>query len=129
MTNAILIKETHGSDFLALVEYIRDVAQENGFGILYEINFQQKFKAKLNIEFDHYHQLWVCNPSIGYNLLNTDKSIWSLLPCPICIYQEWDKYFVSIVKPSAQLWLSDNEAISLLAQKADCLVQDVFDKI
>ena len=129
MTDTILVKEVSGNNFSSIIEHVRNVAKENAFGILYEIDFQQKFKEKLNIDFEQYYQLWVCNPSIGYNLLNTDKSIGSLLPCPVCIYQEWDQYFVSIVRPSAQLWLSDNEDISLLAQKADCLVQDVFEKI
>lgn len=130
MNDTILLKEIkQWFDFWSLIDHVKKIVQEHWFGILYEIDFQQKFAAGLGKTFTPYYQLWICNPSIGFSLLDGDKKTWALLPCPVCIYEEKGSLFIVMVHPSSQLWLMDSPEVGLIAQKADCLVDEMFAKL
>jgi len=61
--------------------------QAQGFGIITEIDLQEKFKQKLDITFRKYRILGACNVEFAYKAVNFESHIGLLLPCNIVIQE------------------------------------------
>ena len=73
--------------------------KEQGFGVLTEINVKETFKKKLDIEFDRYTILGVCNPPFAHQVLEHDRKIGLLLPCNVCIWESNNEITISAINP------------------------------
>ena len=70
---------------------LRQSLQEEGFGVITEIDVKSVFKQKLNSEFKKYKILGVCEPNTAYEAISIDEQIGLLLPCNIVIWENDDK--------------------------------------
>ncbi len=70
------------------LEKTRKALQEQGFGILTEIDVREKFKEKLNKDFRPYIILGACNPSFAHQALQAEINLGLLLPCNVIVYSE-----------------------------------------
>jgi uncharacterized protein (DUF302 family) len=61
--------------------------KDQGFGVLCEIDIQQKLKEKLGIDFRRYAILGACNPPLAYKTLQEEINIGLLLPCNVIVYE------------------------------------------
>lgn len=66
-------------------ERVTNALQEQGFGVLTEINLQQTLKQKLDVDTDQYAILDACNPDLAYQALQEGLSIGLLLPCNLSL--------------------------------------------
>ena len=69
------------------VERVRVTLQQEGFGVLCEIDIKEKLKAKLNVDFRKYMILGACNPLLAYKSLQQEIDIGLLLPCNVIVYE------------------------------------------
>lgn len=84
-------------DFYQTVQLVTESLKKEGFGVLTEINIQEKLKAKLNVDFRKYKILGACNPSYAYKALLMEDKIGTLLPCNVIVQElENDKTEVAI---------------------------------
>ena len=94
------------------VEKARAALKEEGFGVLSEIDIQEKLKEKLGVDFRHYTILGACNPSLAYKTLQEELEIGLLLPCNVIVYEadETGKSVVAAVDAKAMLSVVGNNA-------------------
>ena len=73
--------------FEEAVEGVRVALQQEGFGVLCEIDIKEKLKEKLNVDFRNYVILGACNPPLAYKSLQQEIGIGLLLPCNVIVYE------------------------------------------
>jgi uncharacterized protein (DUF302 family) len=67
---------------------VRELLQQQGFGVLTEIDSQAIFKNKLGIDFRPYKILGACNPGFAHEVIEKDDKVGVMLPCNVCIQQK-----------------------------------------
>lgn len=103
-------------DFDEVVEQTTAALEEEGFGILCDIDVQQTFEKKLDMEFRKYRILGACNPSLAYDALEEEERLGALLPCNVIVYETTDGDLgVSAVDPDAMLSVAENPALDPIA--------------
>lgn len=87
------------------VEKVRETLKAEGFGVLSEIDIDEKLKEKLGVDFRRYKIMGACNPSLAYKTLQEELHIGLLLPCNVIVYEadEEGRTVVAAVDASAML--------------------------
>jgi uncharacterized protein (DUF302 family) len=79
------------AQFRDVEQKVRAELAKEGFGVLTEINVQDKFKEKLGRDFRDYVILGACNPVLAWDAFAVEINIGTLLPCNVVIYEKDDK--------------------------------------
>lgn len=99
-----------------------------GFGVLTQIDVKATLKEKLNTEFRPYIILGACNPPLAQRALQSDPLVGTLLPCNVTVEEFNGGSLVSIVNPEAMLTLeplSNNPEILSVAAEARARLERV----
>lgn len=92
--------------------------EEEGFGILTEIDVQATLKKKLDVDFTPYKILGACNPSYAYQALQVEPHIGTMLPCNVILRElSKGKIEVSAVDPLASMQAIDNSELGSIAKQ------------
>ena len=94
----------------AVLKVIEELKKE-GFGIITEIDVKETLKKKLNVDYDNYVILGVCNPPFAYKALQAEKEIGLLLPCNVIVYSQDNEVIVSAVDIMEAMSMVKNEKI------------------
>ena len=116
-------------DFDTAIKRLKEELQEEGFGILSEIDVQAKFKEKLDKNIGKYMILGACNPSLAYEALEAEQEIGLLLPCNVIVYEKDNKVVVSTVLPDAMMGFLDNPKLKEIGAKAQPKLISVIDRV
>jgi uncharacterized protein (DUF302 family) len=112
------------------VAKVTEALQEQGFGVLTEIDIKATMKAKLNIDRLPYKILGACNPSLAHQALEAEPDIGLLLPCNVVVREDENgKVTVGFMDPQAVLTLVDKEGIKELAQEVRSRLEVVRDSL
>jgi uncharacterized protein (DUF302 family) len=103
-----------------------DALEEEGFGVLCDIDVQATFEEKLDKEFRQYRILGACNPGLAYEGLNEEIELGALLPCNVIVYETDDgEIVVSAVNPQQLVGIADNPALDHIAEE----VHERFERV
>ena len=118
------------SSFKSTENKVRKALQNRGFGILTEININDAFKSKLDIEYKNYKILGACNPPLAHEAINFDEMIGILMPCNILLIDNEDGT-TKVVFPNAKslLDITDNQDLIDLSKNVDNLLEQAFNEI
>ena len=100
--------------------------EQEGFGVLTEIDVKATLKAKLDVDRLPYTILGAGNPQLAQLALEVDPDIGLLLPCNVVVRQE-DNGSVTVVfmEPAAILGLVEKSGIEALS----ALVRDKLERV
>ncbi|MGM0613548.1 MAG: DUF302 domain-containing protein [Bacteroidota bacterium] len=124
------IEKVKQAGFDETIEELKDKLPEAGFGVLTEIDFQEKFKEKFDVNFRRYNVLGACNPSLGYKAIQAEDKIATMLPCNIVVQETEDgNTSVAAVDPVASMQAVDNEEVINIAGEIKRLLEGVINDL
>jgi len=114
-----------------LQETIQSLAEElkqEQFGVLWELNINEKLEAKgLNLA-ETYRILEVCNPKEAYRVLSENPLVSYFLPCKIVVYEARGKVKVGMPKPTALISMVEGDGLKEIAQDIENRLQACINK-
>lgn len=114
-------------DFDAIIVKVTRLLQNEGFGILTEIDIQQTLKKKLDVDFKKYKILGACNPPFAYKALQAEDKIGTMLPCNIIVQElENNKIEVAAINPMVSMQAVKNNELESIAQQVSSRLENVI---
>ena len=125
--NNITIK---GKNFDDVIELVKSELAKEGFGVPAEIDMQQTFKMKLDVDFRKYRILGACNPKFAHKAVLSEKNLGVLLPCNVVV-QEHDngEIEVSAVDPLASMMAVKNDTVQEIAKEIKKRMEKVIQSL
>lgn len=97
---------------------VTQALQNEGFGILTEIDVSATMKKKLDKDMPPYRILGACNPQLAHKAIEAEPSIGLLLPCNVVVRQDAAGVVrVEFMDPNAVLELVGKPEVNQLAQE------------
>lgn len=98
---------------------VREALEQEGFGVLTEIDVRETLKRKLDVEFRRYEILGACNPPLAHRALSSEIDVGLLLPCNVIVYEGEDEgtSVVAAIDPITQLELTGRGDLEPLARE------------
>jgi len=114
----------------AIEQQVVTALQEEGFGVLTEIDVQATLKNKLDVDGRYYKILGACNPPLAHQAISAEPDIGLLLPCNVLIREEEDKsVVVGFMDPVSVFTLIDRDDIAPLANEVRSRLERVRDSL
>lgn len=112
------------------VARIKDALQQQGFGVLTEIDIQATLKKKLDVDFKKYVILGACNAPLAHQGFQAEPDIGLLLPCNVIVYEDTPtRSRVAVLDPVAQLGISGREDLAPLAREARSRLEKALEQV
>jgi len=103
----------------AAVEAVRAALDEQGFGVLTEIDLKVTLKKKLDVDIEPQIILGACRPPLAYEAIQAEPSIAAVLPCNVVVrFVDETTTIVEAFDPDAMMGLADNETLHGIAADA-----------
>ena len=115
--------------FLETVEKTKIELSKESFGILTEIDVKATLKKKLDVDYDNYLILGVCNPPFAYQALQNEKDIGLLLPCNVIVYEDNGAVFASSILPTVTMGTIGNKSLIEIAKQVEEKLKKVINSI
>lgn len=109
-----------------------EALQEEGFGVLTQIDVKATLKEKLGADFRPYMILGACNPVLAHQALTSEPQVGALLPCNVTVEETEKGTLVSIINPEAMLGfpsLSENAPVHEVAAEAKTRLTRVLEAL
>lgn len=108
--------KTSARSFDDAVAQVVAALQDEGFGILSDIDVAATLKKKLGADIPPYRILGACNPPLAQRAIAAEPSIGLLLPCNVVVRQDQSGAVqVEVMNTEAVLQLVDKPEIAALA--------------
>jgi uncharacterized protein (DUF302 family) len=104
--------------FAETVAQVRKALQEQGFGVLTEIDVRATLREKLGEEVEDYLILGACNPPLARQALQADRRIGLLLPCNVVVRAEGGETIVEMLDPQVLVGVTGRQDLGPVADEA-----------
>ena len=102
--------------FEEAIEKLTAELENEGFGVLTEIDVTSTLKNRIGADFKKYKILGACNPHFAYKALKAEDKIGVFLPCNVVVEENEDgSVEVSVVDPVASMVSVNNDALNEFA--------------
>ena len=115
------------TDFEATIVRVKESLKEQGFGVVSEINMQQKLTQATGKEMDPYIIIGACNPKGAYEALQIDAHIGLMLPCNVIVRDLGNnRVEVAAINPVKTMSSLKNKKMNVLATEIASKLQLVI---
>lgn len=115
------------TDYDTALTRVTEALKSEGFGVLTEIDMQQTFKNKLDVDFHPYRILGACNPQLAHRALTLSPEVGMLLPCNVTVSQVDDETVeVAIIDPITMLEPANHPELQPIAEEAQARLRRVI---
>ena len=97
----------------------KETLKEAGFGVLFELDMQEKLREKLGVAFRRYVILGACNPALAHQALQAEIALGLLLPCNVIVYEEGDQTVVAAIDATEMMAVTGNPQLATVAAQVD----------
>ncbi len=108
---------TLDTPFADAVSRVRAALQQQGFGVLTEIDVTATMRAKLGEQMEDYLILGACNPPFAHRALGIDRSLGLLLPCNVVVRAARDGTIVEALDPQVMVTLTGRPELKPIADE------------
>jgi uncharacterized protein (DUF302 family) len=116
--------------FASTVARVRAALQEQGFGVLTEIDVRATLRQKLGTEMEDYLILGACNPPLAHRALDTDRDIGLLLPCNVVVRADGpDATLVQALDPQVMVQVTGQPELKMVADEATTRLRAALDTL
>lgn len=112
-----------------VIELAREALKKQGFGIMTEIDIQDKMKEKLDIDMGKYIILGACNPPNAYQAILIEENIGLMLPCNVIVYEKGGRTVLSVIRPSVAMQMVDNVQLQKVSEEVEGKLKKAFDAV
>lgn len=124
------LDETVDGAFDDVVDETVDALEDEGFGVLCDVDVQATFAKKLDADFRKYRILGACNPPLAKQGLEADVRLGALLPCNVIVYETDDgDVGVSAVDPNELLSVVDDPELDEIGAEVRERFERVLDEL
>lgn len=107
-----------------------EALQQEGFGIITEIDVKDTLKKKIDVDFRSYRILGACNPALAHEALQIEDKIGTMLPCNVVVQDAGGgKTEIAAIDPVASMQAIDNPRLSQTAQRVQAKLKKVVDSL
>eukprot|EP00746_Dinoflagellata_sp_MGD_P051832 gnl/MRDRNA2_/MRDRNA2_230427_c0_seq1.p2 gnl/MRDRNA2_/MRDRNA2_230427_c0~~gnl/MRDRNA2_/MRDRNA2_230427_c0_seq1.p2 ORF type:complete len:129 (-),score=15.96 gnl/MRDRNA2_/MRDRNA2_230427_c0_seq1:47-433(-) len=122
--------KTVNGTFEDVIDKVTQRLNEEGFGILTEIDVKETLKKKLDVDFKKYRILGACNPPYAHKALQAEDKIGTMLPCNVIVQEiEAGTIEVAAVNPMASMQAVENEKLNEVANEITAMLENVIEKL
>jgi len=123
-------KRTVELSFEEVDDRIRSSLEEQGFGVLTEIDVKNTLKKKLDKDFQKYTILGACNPPLAFEALKDEQAIGLLLPCNVVLWENEDSSTtIAAIDADKMMTIVKNNQLYNLAKKVNTLLKKAVDNV
>ncbi|MCM4150434.1 DUF302 domain-containing protein [Arenibacter sp. N53] len=123
-------KTIGNTPFEKAVEKTKLALQEEGFGVLTEIDMKATLKKKLDVDFYNYTVLGACNAPFAHKALQAEDKIGTMLPCNVIVMEkEAGLVEIAAVNPMASMQAVINLDLMNIADEVGEKLKKVVEKI
>ncbi len=124
------LDKTVKDSFDEAVRKVKKALQDEGFGVLSEIDIHEKLKEKLDVDFRQYKILGACNPPYAHKALLLEDKIGTMLPCNVIVQEtKAGATEVAAVNPVASMISITNPDLAVIADDIKKKLQKVIDSL
>lgn len=118
------------TSFDEAIAQVIESLQDEGFGVLTEIDAQMAFRQKLGENYRPYKILGACFPKLAYDMLQIDDKAGVLFPCNVILQAHDDgRVEVSAIDPTVMFAPINHPKAEALATEASQMLQAVIDRL
>jgi uncharacterized protein (DUF302 family) len=121
--------KTLGIGYRQAIERTKEALQQEGFGVLFELNMQEKLREKLGVEFRPYVILGACNPAMAYQTLQAEIDIGLLLPCNVIVYEQDGQSVVAAIDAAKMMTVVGNPQLAATARQVNEKLRRAIDSL
>jgi uncharacterized protein (DUF302 family) len=112
----------------AVVAKLPEALEEEGFGVLTQIDVRDTLRERLGVEFRRYKILGACNPRLAHRALQADLAVGVMLPCNVSAYEDGDRTVVVAVDPMETIAV-DSAALRPIADEVRGKLSRVLERL
>lgn len=119
-----------GGEFETVVERTIAALEDEGFGVLCDIDVRATLAKKLDVEYRNYRILGACNPKLAHQGLETEIELGALLPCNVVVYEtDEGDVVVSAVDPKRLVGMTENPELESVAEEVTERFERMLDAV
>jgi uncharacterized protein (DUF302 family) len=117
-------------DFDDVVHKTTEALENEGFGVLTNIDVTATLKQKLDVDFRKYRILGACNPPFAFKALLAEDKVGTMLPCNVIVQELVDgKIEVAAIDPIASMQAIGSTELFEIASQVQGKLKAVIDSI